>query len=310
MYLDSQSTTTTTAAAAMPVEFGNQHHEEIEQLGFSVIRNFLTPEEVSKYLAASERLIAHARAGNWPHVRTRGKQFPPWPQDFTPDIWGVSGLLHPDLGDLSKPFHDLYSDDKMLDIVGDILQIGRGDISMELLNMLINPLSDFELDWHRDTIKPEVSTEQEADELLVEPYAGTQFNLALTEDSCLIVVPGSHKRVRTPEEREKTVDESRRKERISGEMVVELHPGDLVFYNNNILHRATYKAENKRITIHGSYGNVHKGESRAKGVLQHGVAEWLPRLESKNDNLMMLAEKLAQLAKKFEGVDLGYALDG
>ena len=142
------------------------------------------------------------------------------------------------------------------------------------------------------------------------PFAGAQFNLALTNDDCLIVVPGSHKRVRTQEEREKTVDESKRKEFITDQINVELKPGDVVFYNNNILHRASYSSKNKRLTLHGSYGNVKYGKARAKGVLQHGVAEWLPRLQPKNEDLEMLKLKLVDLAKQFDGVNLGFALDG
>ncbi|KAI5957733.1 hypothetical protein KGF57_002999 [Candida theae] len=294
----------------VPTTLSHKHHDEIEDQGFTVVRNFLTHQEIDRYTKASEDLVDYARAGNWPNVRTRGKQFPPWPKNFSPDIWGISGLLHPDLGELSYPFHDLYANDKILTLVSDILQIEKSEISMELLNMLINPLTDFELDWHRDTIKPDVTPEEEAKELLEYPFAGAQFNLALTNDDCLIAVPGSHKRVRTQEERDKTVDESRRQEFISGQVTVNLKPGDIVFYNNNILHRAAYSSKNKRLTLHGSYGNVEYGKARAKGVLQHGVAEWLPRLQPKNSDLAMLKSKLVDLAREFEGVNMGYALDG
>ncbi|CAK9441699.1 uncharacterized protein LODBEIA_P55670 [Lodderomyces beijingensis] len=295
----------------MPAPIPHKHHDEIEQDGFTLIRNFLTPEEIDTYLEASDKLVQYAREGNWPAVRTRGKQFPPWPKNFSPDIWGISGLLHPDLHELSFPFHDLYANDRILAVVSDILQVDKSMISMELLNMLINPMTDFELDWHRDTIKPEVSPSEEQEELLnVEAFAGAQFNLALTDDACLIVVPGSHKRLRTDEEREKTVDPNRRKEHITGEIVVELKPGDLVFYNNNILHRAKYDSSKKRLTLHGSYGNVKHGKSRAKGILQHGVAEWLPRLQPRNEDLARLKQKLVDLANEFEGVDLGYAQEG
>ncbi|CAN3358254.1 hypothetical protein DICA3_F36796 [Diutina catenulata] len=296
----------------MPTALSHKHHDEIADQGFTVIRGFLTPEEVTKYKKAAKDVVEYAREGKWPDVRTRGKQFPPWPKNFSPDIWGVSGLLHPDLGEngeLSKPFHDLYACNKILDVASDILQQPHDKLSMELFNMLINPLTDFGLDWHRDTIKPECTPEEEAEQLLKDPYAGTQFNLALTEDPCLIVVPGSHKRVRTEEEREKTTDDDRKKH-ITGQITVEMHPGDIVFYNNNILHRAQYFANQERITVHGSYGSVEHGKSRAKGVLQHGVAKWLPRLETDNANLKMLKEKLVDLANQFEGIDLGYALDG
>lgn len=285
------------------------HHDQIAKDGFTVVRQFLTPAEVETYQEAAKKVVDYAREGHWPHVRTRGKQFPPWPTNFSPDIWGVSGLLHPELKEMSLPFQELYSDPRLLDIAGDILQTSKDGLSMELFNMLINPLTDFGLDWHRDCIRPDVTPEEEADQLLLDPYAGTQFNLALTEDSCLIVVPGSHKRVRTEEEREKTTDESKQKH-ISDQITVVLHPGDVVFYNSNILHRGSYLAKDLRLTLHGSYGHVDHGQTRAKGVLQHGVASWLPDFYPVNDNMALLKSKLAVLAKQFEGVELGYALEG
>ncbi|KAK6197353.1 uncharacterized protein RJT21DRAFT_123155 [Scheffersomyces amazonensis] len=293
----------------MPSQIPHKYHDEIDEQGFTIIREFLTPEEINKYKAAAETVIKYARDGNWPYVRTRGKQFPPWPKNFSPDIWGVTGLLHPDLKEMAQPFHECYSSEKMLNVVGDILQADKSELSMELFNMLINPLTDFGLDWHRDTIKPEVTPEEEAEVLQENSYAGAQFNLALTEDDCLIVIPGSHKRIRTVYEREKTIAEDRQ-QYIEGQIKVPLHPGDLVFYNNNILHRASYSSKNVRITLHGSYGHVKHGKTRAKGILQHGVAEWLPRFEPNTSNLRELKEKLVNLAKEFEGVDLGYALEG
>ncbi|CAK7906350.1 hypothetical protein CAAN1_14S00254 [[Candida] anglica] len=293
----------------MPHPLPHFHHDQIAKVGFTVIRGFLTKEEISHYRKAAEEVVEYAREGKWPHVRTRGKQFPPWPVNFSPDIWGISGLLHPDLGKLSLPFHDCYASDKILDVAGDILQTDKNGISMELFNMLINPLTDFGLDWHRDYIKPEATPEEEAEQLLLNPYAGCQFNLALTDESCLIVVPDSHNRVRTEEERVKTTNENR-KEYINGQITVDLKAGDIVFYNANILHRAEYTSKSVRLTLHGSYGHVEHGQTRAKGVLQFGVADWLPRFHPTNPNLILLRSKLEKLAKEYEGQDLGYSLDG
>lgn len=284
------------------------YHNDIAEEGFTVIRGFLPPELVSEYKDAAQRVLNHARAGHWPHVRTRGKQFPPWPANFSPDIWGVSGLLHPKLGDMSLPFQTLYADQRLLDVAGNILQTDNNGLSMELFNMLVNPLTDFGLDWHRDHIRPEVTPEVEAEQLLQDPYAGTQFNLALTRDNCLIVVPGSHKRVRTEGERETTLND--KKGHIPGQITVELNPGDIVFYNSNILHRAEYYAKEPRLTLHGSYGHVDHGKVRAKGVLQHGVAEWLPDFEPRNENMALLKGKLMALAKQFKDEDLGFSLEG
>jgi hypothetical protein len=295
---------------AATLDLPHKCHDEIEADGFTVIRGFLAPDEIRKYRQASEAVIEYARAGKWNAVRTRGKQFPPWPENYSPDIWGISGLLNPDLGkQLSTPFHDFYASGKLLAVVSDILQVPKDELSMELLNMLINPLTDFDLEWHRDTIPAESDPDHEREELAKNQYAGAQFNLALTDDSCLIVVPKSHSRIRTLDEREKTSSGTRR-DYLEGQISVELHPGDLVFYNNNILHGASYSAKQIRITLHGSYGSVHQGKTRAKGILQHGVAQWLPRLQSNNTNLLQLKEKLMTLVKEFEGVDLGYSLKG
>lgn len=294
----------------MPALVSHKYHDEIEAQGFTVIKGFLSLEEVEKYKKCSEELIQYARDGKWGLVRTRGKQFPPWPKGFDADIWGVTSLLHPDLGQLSQPYHGLYADARFLNVVGDILQCDATEISMELLNMLINPLTDFELDWHRDTIKPEVSKTEELDQLLQNPYAGAQFNLALTDDDCLIVIPSSHSRIRTDEEREITINPETRKLYIPGEMIVHLEPGDVVFYNSNILHRARYDSSKTRITLHGSYGHVKYGESRAKGILQHGVGDWIEKLETEETNLQMLRDKLIELSNKFKGEEIEYALDG
>ncbi len=283
------------------------YHEEIAKHGCVIIPNFLSEEEILLYRTAANKIIDVAREGKWSHVRTRGKQFPPWPSNFSPDIWGVTGLLDPGLGELSYPFHEFYSSDRILSVAADILQTPKESLTMELLNMLINPLTDFELDWHRDDIKPDATPEEES-KLLSVPYAGTQYNIALYEDNCLIVVPGSHNRIRTPEEREKTTSPNRT-QHITDEIIVKLNPGDAVFYNSNILHRARYIAKETRATLHGCYGHPDHGEIRARLVLQHGVGEWLPRFQPRTKNLAIICEHLRDFANQFKNVDLGYSQD-
>jgi hypothetical protein len=287
-------------------------HDQLEAQGFVVIRNFLTLAEIEEYKASSKRAIELAREGKWPSVRTRGKQFPPWPKNFSPDIWGLSGLLHPDWAildpTLPTSFQKFYASDKLLDAASDILQTPRENLVMELLNMLINPLTDFSLDWHRDDIRPEATAQEEVEKLKI-PDTGTQFNLALCKDSCLIVVPRTHKRARTELEREATINGDR-KAKIDGELLVELNPGDCVFYNNNILHRATYNSKVERITLHGSYGHAINGKSRAQNILQFGVAEWLPRFEPEDANLKQLKARLESLVEENKEAPVKYSLDG
>lgn len=48
--------------------------------------------------------------------------------------------------------------------------------------------------------RPEAIPEEELQELN-KPCFATQWNAALYDDACLIVVPGSHRRARTPDEK-------------------------------------------------------------------------------------------------------------
>lgn len=60
--------------------------------------------------------------------------------------------------------------------------------------------------------------------------------------------------------------------------IVHMKAGDVVFYNNNILHRGVYDGMRERMTLHGAVGCVAGGNGRAINVLQHGVGEWVGRL--------------------------------
>jgi len=110
-------------------------------------------------------------------------------------------------------------------------------------------------------------------ERLGKPAWHAQWNLALFEDESLIVVPGSHRRARTDFERQAGPYEKH----IPGQKSVKLQPGDVVFYDNNILHRGVYDKGKERMTLHGSVGCVRGGNGRARNVLQHGVGAWVER---------------------------------
>lgn len=50
--------------------------------------------------------------------------------------------------------------------------------------------------------------------------------------------------------------------------------GETVFYNNNILHTATYDRSTKRATLHGCMGDTRGGFERANNILQHDL-RWM-----------------------------------
>jgi len=201
-----------------------------------------------------------------------------------------------------------------LDAVKDLLQCTDADLVMELFNLLIRPDVDFALRWHRDDIPSSASAEEERARL-AEPAWHAQWNLALYDDESLVVVPGSHARART--EAERVVGEYAE---MPGEVRVRLKAGDVVFYDNNILHRGVYDAGKERATLHGSVGHVLGSEVRARNVLQHGVGSWVGECDfsclgegKERERAEGMRRRLVEMGRGRGGggeEEVGYSLEG
>ena len=188
-------------------------------------------------------------------------------------------------------FAESYFNDKIIGVVLKLLGCSKDDLVLELYNMLCRPDHEFALRWHRDNIGPDASPEEEL-RLLQEPVIHAQWNLALFEDSSLVVVPGSHKRIRTDMERGADPFE----DDMPGQMVVKMRAGDVVFYNNNILHRGVYDSKTERMTLHGSMGITKSDPERARNILQHGIGSWAADAEFTKlpGDMSQLAEAMKQ----------------
>jgi len=194
-------------------------------------------------------------------------------------------------------------------VVRQLLECEDDELVLELFNLLVRPDRDFELVWHRDDI-PATATAEEEIQRLKEPAWHAQWNLALYDDDSLIVVPGSHVRART--ERERSADPH--EEGLPGEMRVKMKAGDVVFYNNNILHRGKYDSGKERMTLHGSMGHVGGSRLRATNVLQHGIGEWVESIDLSGleEKEMHRAEGMRRRLVKMgrESGPVGYSLEG
>ena len=237
--------------------------------GFVRIPGVLSPETLEELRAASKRSADLARNKEWPYVRTLPKQFPPWNSDVSSGIWGVQHLLHPKLPD-HELFAASYFAPYIIAIVTGLLECSPDDLVMELYNLLIRPDQDFALRWHRDDIPPHATPDEE-ESRLKEPILHAQWNLALYDDESLVAVPGSHLRARSQVERSADPFETN----LPGQAIVKMNAGDIVFYNNNILHRGVYTSAVERMTLHGSMGIKGADSARARNVLQHGVGDWV-----------------------------------
>ncbi|KDQ57915.1 hypothetical protein JAAARDRAFT_129673 [Jaapia argillacea MUCL 33604] len=247
--------------------------EQFEEQGFVIVPNLISLADRAVLEEACENVISRTRTGQWPHRRVVGKQFPPYGDD-DPDSWGVQHVMHPDLGE--PAFAKWYTSDALTSAARELMECREEDLQMELFNLLINPLShEFALRWHRDDVRGDATEAEERDALTVWHY-GVQWNTALYEDSCLYLVPGSHKTSRTPEQRlhSSSLDPPKNPLEMPGAIQVTLQPGETAFYNSNILHCATYNPRERRATLHATMGDARGGSTRARNVLQHGLA-WM-----------------------------------
>lgn len=298
-------------AANTSSEHDHSHLSKLEHDGFVVVKRVVDNDTLETLRKSSARAADIARKGEWPHVRTVGKQFPPWDSSaaVTDGIWGVQHLMNPDLAD-SDVFASLYFSEAILGIAKGLLQCSDEDLVMELFNMLVRPERDFALRWHRDDISADATAEQEM-ERLARPAYHAQYNMALYEDDSLVLVPGSHRRPRTEAERAADPFE----EATPDQLIVKLEPGDVAFYNNNILHRGVYDAAKERMTLHGSVGHAGGSKLRARNVLQHGVGEWVDRCDfgrlgkEERARAEAMRERLVKMGSN-SGGDVGYSLHG
>lgn len=121
---------------------------------------------------------------------------------------------------------------------------------------------------------------------------------ALYQDECLYVVPQSHRRLRTPKERDITINDPKSHD-MPNMLKVVLKPGQTVFYDNNILHRAAYSKASKRATLHGCMATITGGDHRAASIFQHGLG-WMNTLEFRNslpDSLNQSYENTLSIAR-------------
>jgi hypothetical protein len=94
----------------------------------------------------------------------------------------------------------------------------------------------YDTGWHRDVGPDNRDNTEEAEmEILNRPITSLKWHLALVDDPCLLLVPGSQQRYRTEEE-QKCLTETQHAD-ISTQQIINLKRGQTVYWNGNIVHR-------------------------------------------------------------------------
>jgi nicotinamide N-methyltransferase len=203
--------------------------------GYVILRQVFDPQRVQALRAAVEGLVERALAGQ---VELR------WIDQERGIPERISHLLHPDKFD--PAYAQWLDQDLALH-----LEALVGPVRHSLFGMLAGGGGQPYLQgWHRDLGKPGDPDE----EGFLRRFHGrsVQFNAPLLPgDHFLNIVPASHLRASTPAEiaASKAGDQAQMPEA----MVVEVEPGDIVYYNANLWHRGWNPEGAMRWSLHCAY---------------------------------------------------------
>ena len=211
-------------------------HQQFRDRGY-VIRNILDADTVARYIAG----VDAARSAST--GRMMNLQF-----------------LQP--GREVSAIQDVICHRALRETVTDLL--GGGEAIIDGASLFYAEAGvDYRQGWHRDVM-------QVPDER-IDPrwfrsdyfYNYVQVNIALTEDACLWIVPGSHTRALNAAERALFGENEKMAPSVEGELNdairVTLQPGEAAFYNNLAVHRGYAGVLTKRrITLQlGFHSNAH-----------------------------------------------------
>lgn len=233
-----------------------RYHDE----GYILLRNAFTKQRIQSMVDGLNRLMDRAIAGEvqigW---IDRDKRLPA----------RIGHMLHPDKYDES------WANWLAEDLTPILEAMVAGPVRHSLFGMLAGGGGQPYLQaWHRDLAKP--GAPDEAEHLLRHHGKFVQFNAPLmADDRYLHIVPGSHRRVSTAQEIKAasgphlerknpnaplTAEEHAALDKwnageghMPGAMVVEMQPGDIVFYNANLWHRGWNQSGGIRWTMHCAF---------------------------------------------------------
>lgn len=110
----------------------------------------------------------------------------------------------------------------------------------------------------------------------IEARGGVGFHLALVDDDCFELVPGSHKRFRTEQEKEVMLHYNglgvgttyglTKESPLPGGIRAALKAGQTMFWDGDTIHRGVYRPNVERLTLHNSWGSLAPlGEGSSNG---------------------------------------------
>jgi ectoine hydroxylase-related dioxygenase (phytanoyl-CoA dioxygenase family) len=223
------------------------NREEFVENGYVIVRNMIPPDQLDSLRAGFEMQFE----------KQRQLEIARRKPDDPPESWWEHSRQRRVLPEKTVDELSAHVIDFLLSAPREISteMMGAPRASLFIFNSLNNPLREIGPDpWHRDPTSAAVAPLEGLVDDLVGNRAPTQvqWNIALYDDPTLWVIPGSHRRMNTPDE-DRLLSEDPRQP-LPGGRAVELKAGDGVVYTNLLLHWGSfYTPRRLRRTFHFGY---------------------------------------------------------
>lgn len=286
--------------------------EQLIEDGYIILREVVPPDSLEGLRASAERMVERQKA-IW--ARERGPDDPAggvWETAAQPRlvINGFSGIDGVELvDDETAPVVEFWLHENVLGVSTELL--GEPEAGVTEMMMMCNPVRDHgPADWHRDVSAPFHGPLQcFVDDVLENGPRYVQWNIPLYDDSVLWVVPGSHRRVNTPEENRALAEGPRAP--LPGSICTDLEAGDGVVYVQPILHWASNYSAKLRRTIHGGFciWSGYRDLSFTK-CLSPSAQAIFDGWSQRSTRMQDLTESALRAATEGYAASFGSALDG
>ena len=240
--------------------------------GYYITDDAVDPAMLDELESALRRAVEKVRSGavvdDTDRVRLNGEGMEPK---------NIRALMAPEFGEpvfskylLSDPLRR-----QVLSFLGETVRLGW-------VSAFVVLSGGYQVGWHRDFGKEERDGTYEVEMEILGRYRKdlVKWHLALVDDPCLWIVPGSHRRYRTAEEREVLINNPGGE--LSGGKQILLNRGQTVFWTGNTIHRGVMPADLKeRLTLTGglarhSDGDAEELDERYRWRLAENVRASLP----------------------------------
>ena len=212
--------------------------EAFHEQGYFVTADAIEPDMLERLVAAAGRARDKARAGAGV-LGTRSTR-----NGEGSDAEHIEGVVAPEFEE--PDFAEYLASESLMRYVrafiGDQMRMGW-------MTLCVNP-SGYDSGWHRDVggTNREARDQEELDILTNFMSSHFKWSLALGDDPCLLLIPGTHCRNATEEERTGLLED--KKADIPGQQEIFLKKGETLFWSGKTIHRGRAPADlAERLTI-------------------------------------------------------------